>query len=90
MTLLDDFMFLHVLQKSKKKKFVHSRNKKSYYKRLSTESKRRRHKCIPRVALQLPKDSAWRKLYESKDDQALITLTRLDHDAFMKTADFNY
>ena len=75
-------MLLLLLNKSKKK-FVHSRNKKSYHQGLSsTEAKTRRQRCIPRVALHFPKDSAWRKLYESKDDQALITFTGLDHDTF--------
>ena len=46
------------------------------------EEKRRRYQRIPRVALLLPKQSAWMKLYSSKDDSALITLTGLDHNAF--------
>ena len=46
------------------------------------EEKRRRYQRIPRVALQLPKQSAWMRLYSSKDDSALITPTGLDHNAF--------
>ena len=42
---------------------------------------------IPRPALQDPSMSAWRALYQSKQDQALITLTGLDFETFDWLAD---
>ena len=44
--------------------------------------KRRRDRRIPRIALQDPSVSSWRKLYHSNNDQAMITLTGLDHCTF--------
>ena len=64
------------------KKFIHSRNRKAFYKKLSAAEKRRRDRRIPRVALHFPKVSAWRKLYSSDNDQAMITLTGFDHATF--------
>lgn len=49
---------------------------------LSQEQKKRRQKRIPRVALLHPHQSSWRKLYTSRNDQALITFTGLDVNAF--------
>jgi hypothetical protein len=51
-------------------------------KHLTLEGRRRRDRRIPREALLLPKVSPWQKLYHSRNDQALITVTGLDHDAF--------
>ena len=83
MKLSDDLiLFLILKKKLSKQKFVHSRNRKVFYKRLSKEAKKRRHRSIPWEALHMPEDSGWRKLYNSKNDQALITLTGLDHAAF--------
>lgn len=70
------------MNKHSRKKFIHSRNRKFFFKHLSMEEKRRRARCIPRIALHFPKDCGWRKLFDSKNDQSLITLTGLDHDAF--------
>ena len=64
------------------KKFVHSRNRKVFYQMLSIQERRKRDRRIPRLALHLPQDSAWRKLYSSNNDQALITLTGLDNQTF--------
>lgn len=66
--------------------FVHSRNKKAFYRLLTREAKKKRDKRIPRVALQDPQSSAWRKLYSSRSDQALITLTGLDFETFLGQA----
>ena len=51
------------------------------------EAKRHRQKSIPRVALLFPKDSAWRKLFDSKTTNIFITLAGLDHGAFEYLAD---
>lgn len=37
---------------------------------------------IPRVALVDPMALAWTKLFESKNDQALVTITGFDHASF--------
>jgi len=79
---LADELILFLLLKKKRQKFIHSRNRKVFFKQLSTEARKRRRRCIPRDALHMPEDSGWRKLYNSRNDQALITLTGLDHFAF--------
>ena len=68
--------------KRQQQKFVHSRNRKIFYKSLSIEQRRKRYNRIPRVALVDPSDSPWRKLYLSQDDQAMITATGLDCSTF--------
>jgi hypothetical protein len=54
----------------------------AFKKRLNLEGRRRRDRRIPRDALLPPSDSAWIRLYESGNDQALITVTGMDHRAF--------
>ena len=49
---------------------------------LSLEGMWRRDRRIPRIALLAPAASPWMKLCDSKNDQALITLTGFDHAAF--------
>ena len=49
---------------------------------LTMEGRHRRDCCIPREALVAPKQSPWQKLYHSGNEQALITVTGLDHEAF--------
>jgi hypothetical protein len=49
---------------------------------LDMEGRQRRDRRIPRVALLTPGDSAFDKLYNSGNDQALITVTGFDHRAF--------
>jgi hypothetical protein len=63
-------------------KFIHSRNQKKFYRKLSKLQRRRRNRRIPRCALLTPKQSAWRRVYESGSDQALITMTGLDFETF--------
>ena len=48
---------------------------------LSIEEVRLRDRRIPRVALRLPGDSPFDHLFDSQDDQALITLTGFSHTA---------
>ena len=79
----DDFLFLSQALKYKEgKPYIHSRYRKVFYRGLSRASKRLRDRRIPRVALQDPSRSAWNKLYTSNSDQALITLTGLNHPTF--------
>jgi hypothetical protein len=70
-------------QKRKKKKhFIHSRNRTIFYKSLSDWEKSHRQNRIPRIALLPPSKSAWRKIFASRNDQALITLNGFDYDTF--------
>lgn len=79
----DDLLFLlKAFQHKRGEVFVHSRYRKVFYRSLSSAAKRLRDKRIPRIALQDPSKSAWRTLYTSNNDQALIVLTGLDHATF--------
>ena len=49
---------------------------------LTYEGRQRRDRRIPRVALVDPKQSPWQKLYSSGNNQALVTVTGFDHEAF--------
>jgi hypothetical protein len=49
---------------------------------LDAEGRRRRDRRIPRPALLTPGDTAFDKLFNSGNDQALITVTGFDHRAF--------
>jgi hypothetical protein len=83
MKLADHIILLYILKRrAASGAYVHSRNRKRFYKMLSQEQKKRRQKRIPRVALLHPHQSSWRKLYTSRNDQALITFTGLDVNAF--------
>jgi hypothetical protein len=73
--------------------FIHSRYQKKFYRKLTKLQlqRRRRHRRIPRCALLAPKQSAWRRVYESGSDQALITMTGLDFETFhFIEPDFKY
>jgi len=60
----------------------HSRYQKAFYRALTAEEKQRRQRRIPRASLHTPRQCAWRYLYYSYNDQALITVTGLDHATF--------
>ena len=60
----------------------HSRYQKRFHRALLHEDRRLRQRRIPRVSLQDAHMSSWRRLYYSENDQALITLTGLDHATF--------
>ncbi len=62
--------------------YVHSRYRKTYLKKLKSVQRRLRQRRIPRVALQDATHSAWKTLFHSGNDQALITLTGLDFETF--------
>ncbi len=71
--------------------FIHSRFQKKFYRRLSKFQRHRRQCRIPRCALLVPKQSAWRRVYESGSDQALITMTGMDFETFhFLEPDFKY
>ena len=58
---------------------IHTRYLKKFWKSLSDRQRRRRDKRIPRNALLSTRRSPWRRVLHSQSDQALITVTGLDH-----------
>ena len=85
----DDFIIILLLLilkdhliNAKNDLLVHSWYRKAFRKRLNSLQRRLRQRRIPRVALQDPTKSAWRRLLESGNDQAMITLTGLDTETF--------
>ena len=71
--------------------YVYSRFQKWFYNHLSELERRRRQRRIPRSALLLPSQRAWRRAYHSNCDQAMITLTGLDCATFaFILQDFEY
>ena len=62
--------------------YRHSRYQKRFYRALCNEDRQLRQRRIPRISLQDAHKSSWRRLYYSENDQALITLTGLDHATF--------
>ena len=60
----------------------YSRNRKKFYKTLSKVNRRIRDRRIPRMSLQDPHESSWRRLYMSNNESAMITLTGLDMATF--------
>lgn len=81
----NDFLFLFILcrmEEMQRKRQKHTRYQKKYYKSLDAVRRRLRDRRIPRVALQDPATCSWNRLYNSGNDQALITLTGLDFATF--------
>lgn len=60
----------------------HSRYQKAFYRALSAEEKQLRQRRIPRISLHSTRQCAWRYLFFSYNDQALITVTGLNHATF--------
>jgi len=79
----------HRKRKRKRRRRIakHSRYRKDFFLTLSDDSKRIRQRRLPRVSLLLPRLSAWRQLYHSKNDQGLITLTGFDFNSFNAVSD---
>ena len=86
MCLIEDFIVLTIAAELEKAngsdEFIHSRYRKSFYKQLTRLERIRRQRRIPRHALLSPVASPWRQVYNSTNDQALITLTGLDFATF--------
>jgi DDE superfamily endonuclease len=59
----------------------------AFRKLLDAEGRHRRDRRIPRASLHTPGDSAFDRLYNSGNDQALITVTGFDHLAFNSLLD---
>ena len=69
-------------KKARERALIPSRNRKKFMSQLDDEERYRRQRRIPRCALVCIKDSPWRRVYESRDDQAMITLTGFDMKSF--------
>lgn len=80
--MLDTWQLVAFAYLNRRKRFVPSRNRKRFYKTLSRRMRRLRDRRIPRACLHLPAASAWRELFLSRNDQALVTLTGFDHQSF--------
>ena len=61
----------------------HSRYQKRFHRALMHEDRQLRQRRIPCVSLHDTHLSSWRRLHYSENDQALITLTGLDHATFL-------
>ena len=76
-------LFLYKQQHAKKSALVvHSRYRKMYLRKLRSLQCRLRQRRIPQVLLQDATHSAWKTLFHSDNDQALITLTGLNFATF--------
>lgn len=71
--------------------FKLKRRKRKYFRqRLSLRGRKRRSRALKRHSLLDPEHSPWQKLYDSKDDAALITVTGMDHEAFTHLLDIYF
>jgi hypothetical protein len=68
--------------KKKDRLVKHSRYRKDFFRSLDRVHRQLRQRKIPRCSLQDQSSSAWRRLYDSRNDQGMITLTGFDHAAF--------
>jgi hypothetical protein len=59
-----------------------AKSSSSFKKKLKLHSRRLRQTSIHRVALFAPGESAFARLYNSKQDDALVTLCGFDHNTF--------
>jgi hypothetical protein len=66
----------------KDRRAKHSRYPKDYHRSLGFFHRRLRQRKIPRCSLQEQPQSAWQCLYESRNDQGMITLTGFDCATF--------
>ncbi len=64
-------------------RMIHSHYQKEFHKELDIIARRLRQGKIPRCCLHPPSLSTWCYLYESENDQGMITLTGLDCSAFV-------
>ena len=77
------FLFLAAKEEERRPyKRRHSRYQKRFHRALSDEARQLRQRRIPRVSLHSVHCCAWRALFFSYNNQALITLTGFDHGTF--------
>jgi len=68
-------------------KRLHSRYQKRFHRALAADERQLRQRRIPRESLHFVPQSAWRQLFYSYNNQALITATGLDHTTFQYLLD---
>ena len=68
------FWYLHAQQEKRSRTYFRDA--------LNLEGRLRRNRGLNRASLVDPQYSPWQKLFDSRDDPALITVTGLDHSAF--------
>ena len=73
---------LLLLWKASRNKNKRKAKQNTYRNSLNAEGRHRRDRNIPRNSLAPPSHAAWRYLYDSGDDGALITVTGFDHATF--------
>ena len=85
-SIIDDCILLLIAVENDKinlqNAFLHSRYRKRFLRQLSKMERTRRQRRIPRSALLPPHESPWKRVLQSQNDQALITLTGLDFATF--------
>jgi hypothetical protein len=74
--------YIRKMIKKRGSRKIHSRYAKRFVNSISRKERVLRDRRIPRVALQHPKTSPWMTLLDSRNDQALITLTGFDFETF--------
>ena len=84
---MDDWWFVIVCcliedRSAKDRRAKHSWYQKHYHRSLDKFHRRLRQRKIPRCSLLEQSQSAWHCLYESRNDQGMITLTGFDHATF--------
>ena len=78
-----EFVFLiYAMIVVSKQRSIHSRYRKAFHHMLPSTLRRIRDRRIPRVSLHHPRESAWSRLYHSRNDQSLVTLTGFDYRTF--------
>ena len=68
--------------------YLSLKRKKYFFQSLNLEGRLRHNRGLNRNSLVDPSASPWQKLYDSKDNPALITVTGLDHEAFAELLKF--
>jgi hypothetical protein len=84
---MDDWWFVIVCcliedRSAKDHRAKHSQYRKDYHRSLDKFHRQLRQRKIPRYSLLEQSQSAWRCLYESRNDQGMITLTGFDCATF--------
>jgi hypothetical protein len=78
------FFYLHITQLEEEAKKIQRKQQQWKQRMLTEEGKQRRDKRYPRAALKFYKDSPFKYLYDSGNDQALLNACGVDHEEFSK------
>ncbi len=72
---------------AKERRRRHTRNQSAFLDTCSEYERKIRHHRLPRIALLSVSKSPWRQLYESGDDQSLVTAVGFTHESFKYVLD---